>query len=182
MSAFLTNTGGASFNRDQGGAGRDYKRAQSDYGRAMRLLRRSNDPNDALKMIGLRDQGREAGIEIGGIRSSEDTARNATAFSQNMERMAADREREAQMNQGMGDRVGALEAAMEPQGAGMVKKDISGRVIAPMRKPETGNIGTKVLDSPLEPKRRLSLAEQARVGSEESTRSGAFGKLSQGRR
>lgn len=197
--AYLTNTGGASFRNDQGGAGRDYKRAQSDYGRAMRLLRRSKDPNDALKMIDLRDNARERGIEIGGIRSAEDNARNAQAYTSNLERMAGEREREAQMNQGMAGRVGALENAMaDPQERGMVKKDISGRIITPMQKrgddlPRSNAGGQNpkgVLDAPLAPKKdtsRLSFAEQEKRKREELTRSGAFGsgaqrRLSQGRR
>ena len=74
----------------------------------MRLLRRASykDPNAALKMIDLRDSARERGVDMGGVRRSEDNARNAQAYSQNMERMAADREQEEGMNRGMAGRAG----------------------------------------------------------------------------
>jgi hypothetical protein len=193
MGAYLTNSGGASFNRDQdlGAAGQDYRRTRDDYGRAMRLLRKDSkfNPDSALKMIGLRNQARDQGIQIGGVRNAGSEMANAKGYSESMERMAGERAQEAAVNRALVGRAmggNPLERGLdEPQEAGMTKRDISGRVIAPMRgsdAPATKDIGTKVLDTPPAPKKRLSFAEQDRVGREESTRSGAFGKLAQGRR
>lgn len=109
MSAILSNSGGARFNNDQGdiaGATRDYKQTRSDYGRAMRLLRRDSrrNPESALKMIGLRNQAREEGVELGGAPRAEDNARNARSYMANLQRIAADRGREAQLDRGLADR------------------------------------------------------------------------------
>ena len=102
MGAFLSNTTGASFRGDQGNssAARDYRRTRDDYSRAMRMLRRSKDPNDALKMIDLRNKARESGIQIGGIRRSENEAGNARGYAENLSRVSADRERLARINRG----------------------------------------------------------------------------------
>ena len=107
MPAFLSNTGGASFNNEQGPSsevGRNYRRTREDYGRAYRMLRRDSrkNPESALKMIELRDKANERGITLGGIRKAEQEQANINQYTSSLERMAQDQEKTAQINRGVG--------------------------------------------------------------------------------
>lgn len=159
MAAILSNTGGASFNRDQGaaaGVGQDYKRLKSDYDRAYRILRRQrDDPNAAVGMVNLRKQAESEGISLGGRRSAEGMGRDVAARTSSLERRVSDEEKKVAMNRGLG--------GGDPTRIGT---DVLGDG-SPM------NVGAKLPEAP------MSFDEQERVGRERSAASGAFGRRAQ---
>ena len=145
--------------RDQSAldVGRDYRRQQSDYGLARRLLRRDalrGDSRAAVSMIGLQDKAQVDGVSYGGIQSREAN-------------QAAVAGRLAQRQQGVQD----MNLA-----AGRARGVLAGQP-APAPVDTEGKIGVATPTLP----RPESFEDIAQRKSLESTRAGAFGTGAQER-